>query len=157
MSIRSIIPHLLQTSPQREPYSSLRNEIDRVFESFGRGMPDLVWPYEAVTPRINVVRKEHQIEVTAELPGVEMGDVDLSIDDDVLTIKGEKKAEKEDKTEQRHVYECAYGTFSRSIKLPFEADPQTVNASFKNGVLTVVIPIPADTKPKVNRVEIKAA
>jgi HSP20 family protein len=154
MSIRSMFPGILTPSTQREPISSLRNEIDRVFESFSRGMPDLAWPNET-TPRINVVRKEKHIEVTAEIPGVDMSDVDVLVDDDVLTIKGEKKAEKEDKTEERQIYECAYGSFSRSVRLPFEVDAKDVTASFKNGVLTIRVAIPETTPPKATKVEIK--
>ncbi len=65
--------------------------------------------------------------------------------------QGEKKLEKEDKTAERHVYECSYGTFARSIQLPFDVEPKSVKADFKNGVLTVAIPVPATAQTKAQR------
>jgi HSP20 family protein len=97
------------------------------------------------------------MEITAELPGVELKDVELLVDDDVLTIKGEKKVEKEDKSSERHVFECAYGSFVLSIQLPFDVDSKSVSADFKNGVVTVTIPIPETVQSKTHKVEIKSA
>jgi HSP20 family protein len=159
MSIRSFFPALWPASHNGspDPFMSLRHEIDRAFESFGRTLPSVTWPHEAVVPRINVTRKDTLFQVKAELPGVEIKDVELLVDDEVLTIRGEKKSEVEDKTEERHIFECAYGAFTRTIPLPFSAKPRDVSAAFKNGVLTVTIPIPADVQPKAKKVEIQAA
>jgi HSP20 family protein len=159
MSIRSFLPALwpINGNGGQDPLASLRQEVDRVFESFGRALPSVTWPQEAVIPRVNVTKKDKLLEVTAELPGVEIKDVELLVDDDILTIKGEKMREKEDKSEEHHVHECSYGAFSRSIPLPFKVDPKDVSAAFKNGVLTVTIAVPAQIQPKANKVEIKAA
>jgi HSP20 family protein len=159
MSIRSLLPTLWPSSGNgaHDPFMALRHEVDRAFESFGRSLPSVTWPQDAVVPRVNVTRKDKMLEVTAELPGVELKDVELLVDNDMLTIKGEKRHEKEDKSEERHLYECSYGAFSRTIPLPFEVEPKSVTAAFKNGVLTVSIPVPADVHPKAKRVEIKAA
>lgn len=159
MSIRSFLPALwpVGSNGGRDPFLSLRQEVDRAFESFGRALPSVSWNQDAVIPRINVTQKEKILEVTAELPGVELKDVELLVDDDMLTIKGEKKHEKEDRSEERHVYECSYGAFSRTIPLPFDVQPKDVSAAFKNGVLTVTIPVPAEIQPKARKVEIKAA
>lgn len=158
MNMRSLLPSLWpHGNGSSDPLSALRHEVDRAFESFGRSMPSLTWPEDTAVPKINVTRKDKILEVTAELPGVEITDVELLVDDDMLTIRGEKRQEKEDTSTERHVYECSYGAFSRTIPLPFEADPKNVSAAFKNGVLTVSIPIPPEVQPKAQRIEIKPA
>jgi HSP20 family protein len=164
MSFRSFLPSLWASNSNgaMDPITSLRQEIDRAFESFGKSLPSVTlpsvtWPQETATPKVNVVQKDKTVEITAELPGVELKDVELLVDDDVLTIKGEKKVEKEDKTAERHVFECSYGSFARSIQLPFDVEPKSVKADFKNGVLTVTIPVPATAQAKTQKVEIKAA
>ena len=83
---------------------------------------------------------EKEIRVSAELPGVGEQDVDISLNDDVLTIRGEKKFERTDDKENFHFVERSYGTFQRSLRLPFPVDPEQVQASFENGVLTVTLP-----------------
>jgi HSP20 family protein len=159
MSIRSLLPTLWPASSNgsHDPVTALRNEVDRAFESFGRSLPAVTWPQEAVMPRVNVTQKDKTLEVTAELPGVDLKDVEVLVEDDVLTIKGEKKHETEDKSAERHLYECSYGAFSRAIALPFDADPKSITAAFRNGVLTVTIAVPADAKPKAQRIEIRPA
>lgn len=164
MSFRSFLPSLWASNSNNvaDPIVSLRQEIDRAFESFGKGLPSITmptvnWPQEAMAPKINVVQRDRMVEITAELPGVELKDVELLVDGDVLTIKGEKKVEKEDKTEERHVFECSYGSFARSIRLPFDVDSKNVKADFKNGVLSVTIPVPETAQTKAQKVEINAA
>ena len=159
MSLRSLLPTLWPASSNgsNDPFNALRQEIDRAFESFGRSLPAVTWSQDVVVPRVNVIQKDSVLEVTAELPGIDMKDVELLVNDDVLTIKGEKKHEKEDKSAERYLYECSYGTFARSIPLPFEADAKSVAAAFKNGVLTVTIPVPAEAQPKAKRIEIRPA
>lgn len=159
MSLRSFLPTLLSNggSGSPDPFAALRHEVDRAFESFGRSLPSVTWSQDVLIPRINIIKKDKVLEVTAELPGVELGDVDLLVDDDLLIIKGEKRQETEDKSTERHLHECSYGAFTRSIPLPFEADPKTVSAAFKNGILTVKIPVPANAQPKARRIEIKPA
>jgi HSP20 family protein len=83
---------------------------------------------------------EKEIRITAELPGVTEQDIDISLDDDVLTIHGGKKFERKDDKENFHFVERSYGTFQRSLRLPFPVDPDQVQASFENGVLTVTVP-----------------
>lgn len=158
MNMRSLLPGLWpHGNGSSDPFAALRQEVDRAFESFGRSLPSLAWPQDTAAPKVNVTQKDKVLEVTAELPGVDIKDVELLVDGDMLTIRGEKRQEKEDKSAERHIYECSYGAFSRTIPMPFEADPKNVSAAFKNGVLTVAIPVPADAHPKAKRVEIKAA
>jgi HSP20 family protein len=159
MTLQSLMPTLWSRNGlgQTDPFAALRQEIDRAFESFGRALPSPTWGREAAMPRVNVTRNEKALTVTAELPGVELKDVELLVDGDMLTIKGEKTSEREDKTAERQLYECTHGAFSRTIPLPFDADPKAVSADFKNGVLKVTIAVPADAQPKAKKVEIKAA
>ena len=159
MSIRSLLPTLWPagSNGSNDPFTALRHEVDRAFESFGRALPAVSWSQEMVMPRVNITRKDKTLEVTAELPGVDLKDVQLLVEDDILTIKGEKKQEKEDSSAERHLFECSYGSFSRSIALPFDADPKSIAAAFKNGVLTVTIPVPANAQVKAKRIEIRSA
>lgn len=156
MNIRSFLPGLWQPSNgASDPFMALRQEVDRAFESFGRSLPTVNWPQDVAAPKINMMQNDKVLEISAELPGVDIKDVELLVDRGMLTIRGEKKQEKEDNSAQRHVYECSYGAFSRTIPLPFEASPESVAAAFKNGVLTISIPVPAEAQPKAKRVEIK--
>ncbi|WP_457090143.1 Hsp20/alpha crystallin family protein [Microvirga sp. P5_D2] len=93
-----------------------------------------------VNASMNVSETDKEIRITAELPGVTEQDIDVSLDDDVLTIRGEKKFERKDDKENFHFVERAYGTFQRSLRLPFAVDSEQVQASFENGVLTVTVP-----------------
>ena len=159
MNVKSLIPSLWGRSESNipDPFFSLRQEIDRVFDQFGRSSLDLPWFRGVAFPKINVTEKDKMIEITAELPGVDLKDVELLTDGDVLTIKGEKRREKEEQGHQRHLYECSYGSFERSIQLPFEVVEKDVDAKFKNGVLTVAIPVPGSAKADVKKIEVKAA
>ena len=89
---------------------------------------------------MNVSEAENEIRITAELPGVSQDDVEIAVDDDVLTIRAEKRLEKKDEKERFHFVERTYGTFQRSLRLPFPVDPEQVRANFENGVLTVTLP-----------------
>jgi HSP20 family protein len=93
-----------------------------------------------VHAHMNVSETEREIRITAELPGVTQDDVEVTLDDDVLTIRGEKRFEQRDEKENFHFVECSYGTFQRSLRLPYPIDPEQVQASFENGVLTVTLP-----------------
>jgi HSP20 family protein len=86
--------------------------------------------------------------LTAELPGLEAKDVEVSVTGDMLTIKGEKKTEKEEKDERRHLVERTYGAFSRMVRLPAPVAADKIQATFKNGVLTVTLPKTEEAKPK---------
>lgn len=135
----------------REPLVSLHREIDRLFddvfrEGFGwqprgqasssTGLPSLF------NANMNVSETDKEIRVTVELPGVTEQDVDVSLQDDTLTIRGEKREERssEDEPENYHFIERSFGSFHRSLRLPFSVDPEQVRASFHNGVLTVCVP-----------------
>ena len=108
-----------------------------------------------VNASMNVSETENEIRVTAELPGVTEQDIDVTLDDDVLTIRGEKKFERKDeKKENFHFVERSYGTFQRSLRLPFPVDPEQVKASFENGVLTVTLPKTAQQE-RARRIQVQ--
>jgi len=139
-----------------DPFSALRREMERAFENFGR---DFGWssgdmPSAATAPSIDLSETDKEIKIEAELPGVEENDIEVVLSNGRLTIKGEKKAEKEEKKKDYHLVERSYGSFARSIGLPFEADPGQVKASFTKGVLTVTVPKPAEVKAKEKKIPI---
>jgi HSP20 family protein len=141
-----------------DPFSAFRREMDRVFESFGR---DLGWPSGnqragAMAPSIDVSETDKELKIEAELPGVDEKDVEVTVTDNVLTIRGEKKAEKEEKKKDYHLVERSYGSYARSITLPFAAEPGKAKASFKNGVLSITLPKPAEVAAKAKKIAISA-
>jgi HSP20 family protein len=139
-----------------EPFGSLRRDIERLFEDFSR---DLGWGVPAaagvgMAPRVDVSETEGEIKIEVELPGVDEKDVEVMMSDGRLTIKGEKKQEKEEKKKDYHMVERSYGSFARSIALPFQADPDKVKATFAKGVLTVTVPKPPEVKAKEKKIAI---
>jgi HSP20 family protein len=104
---------------------------------------------------MNVTETDKEIEITAELPGLQEKDVQVNVADNVLTIKGEKKAEKEEKDTNYRLFERSYGSFSRTLDLPEGIDADAIKASISNGVLKVTVPKPAPKQ--VKKVEVKTA
>ena len=127
----------------REPGVSL-------FDSFfgDLGLPTLYDREELWTPAIDVSETEKEYLVKAELPGISKKEIDISLTDGVLTIKGEKKQEKKEEKENYHFIETRYGSFSRSLRLPDDASAEKVDATYTDGVLTVSIPKTESAKPK---------
>ena len=137
-----------------EPLASLRREMDRLFDDFRRGWPE-AGEGGVMTPRVDVSETDTELKVEAELPGVAEKDVEVTLRDGGLTIKGEKRHEKEEKGKSYYLAERSYGSFTRTIPLPFEADPDTVEARFAKGVLTVTVPKPPEAKAKTKKIEVK--
>jgi HSP20 family protein len=129
--------------------------MDRLWdEYFGSGRRAFQPLEEAWLPAVDVSETGDKVTVKAEIPGMEAKDIEISMVGDTLTIKGEKKAEREEKDENYHIVERSYGSFSRAMKLPAAVDADKVDATYKNGVLTVVLPKKEEVKPKA--IEIKA-
>jgi HSP20 family protein len=122
------------------PFTALQQEIERVFDNFGawRG-----FDAAAFTPSMEVTETDKAIEVSTELPGIEEKDVDISLANDVLTIRGEKRAEKEEKNKSYRLVERSYGSFERSLALPPGVDTGAIKASMDKGVLKITLPKPA--------------
>lgn len=145
---------IVEWKPFRE-VSRLRREMDRLWDDFfGPGRKALRPMEMEWAPAVDVSETADQVVIKAEVPGMEAKDIDISLAGDVLTIKGEKKSEREEKKENYHLVERTYGSFSRSLKLPAAVDADQVEASYKKGVLTISCPKKEEVKPKA--IEIKA-
>lgn len=146
-----------------DPFLSLHREMNRLFDDVfrGAGLPatgrQSAGVGQFINASMNVSETENEIRITAELPGVTEQDIDISLDDDVLTIRGEKKFEQRNENEKEnfHVVERSYGAFQRSLRLPFPVDPEQVKASFENGVLTVTLPKTAQQE-RSRRIQVQA-
>jgi HSP20 family protein len=122
--------------------SRFGSELDSLYDRFfGRGstISNGFLQEEALFPVLDISEGKKAITVKAEIPGIEAEDLDVSLDERTLVIKGEKKQEKEDKEENYHRMERSYGYFRRTLQLPADVDPQKVEASYKKGVLKVVL------------------
>lgn len=139
-------------------FSSMPSEIDHFFDEFGRfPSPKLHGnEYAGVAPRMSVSETDNWVEIEAELPGVDEKDVEVTLNDDVITIKGQKKFEHEEsKKDYFYCQERTFGKFVRSFTLPFTPDPKTVKTYFTKGVLNITLPKPAGVA-KMVRIPVKA-
>ncbi len=154
-----------------EPFESLRREIDHAFENFHPG--SWRWPFGrssfdsepfwrreltwGAAPAVDIVEKEKEYEITAELPGMDEKNIDVNLSNGMLTIKGEKSQEKEEKKKDYYLSERHYGSFQRSFRVPEGVDPDKVDANFKKGVLTVTLPKTPEAQKKEKKIAIKAS
>jgi len=169
MQIKDLIPRARkdkddapQSKEQSEhPIASLQREMNRTFDNFfsrfGNSLGSLEWPWGGSEPRSDVVETEGSVEVSIELPGMDQKDIEVSLTEDALTIKGEKKVERQEDKKGYIVSERSYGSIFRTIPLPPGVDTEKAEARFKNGVLTVTVPRTAEAKAKVKRIDVKAA
>src|SRR4051794_8265532 len=163
MSVRDLIPWgrnntgapSVYRTEQVSPFLALHREMNRLFDETLRGF-DAPGLFRAVPswPNVEISNTDKEIRVSAELPGIQEKDVEVLLEGDILTIRGEKKSETEDK--ERHFSERFYGRFERQIPLGYEVDPDKVNASFNNGVLTLRVPKSEKAAAKTKRISIKS-
>ncbi len=164
MNIKDIVPFWKRSIPVRReeqnPFALLRDEINNLFDNFFRR-----WDVEhflgtdrfgTFDPKIDIVEKDKEIKVSAELPGVDEKDIDVSITKHTLIIKGEKKEEKEDKGKNYYRMERSYGSFIRTIPIPVEIDTDKAKAQFKKGVLTITMPKTAKAIKETKKIPVKA-
>ena len=155
---KHFLPDLFGRNGETDVFSSLQREIDQVFKDFGRGLPAFAGPRNgAITLKLNVAETDGAVEVTADVPGVDAKDIDVQFRDGVLTIKGEKKLEKEDKQKDYHTVERTYGMFERSFSLPAEVQADKIEATFDKGVLKIMLPKAPEAQAKVKKIEVKPA
>lgn len=154
---RNFLPDVFGRGAGMDMFSNLQREIDRVFQDFGRGgMPALgELGRNGMGLKVNLAEHDNAIEVTAEMPGCAPEDIDVQLKDGILTIKGEKKAETEDKQKDYHVMERSYGMFERSFTLPAEVDGSKVDATFDKGVLKVTLPKLPEEQSKAQKITVK--
>ena len=156
---RSDITKPSETQPSRtgDIFSAMRDEMDRMFERFERGWPSLPTLLsrsvgrDVILPEVDVHENTEQMTIEVDLPGVDENDVSVTLANGVLTIKGEKKAQREQKEENYYMSERSYGSFERSLPLPDTIDENQVEAKFDKGVLTII----AKKKPEAVKAEKK--
>ncbi|NEK42728.1 Hsp20 family protein [Rhizobium leguminosarum] len=145
------------------PLDSLRSEIDRVFNDFGspsifdRAFGRMPAAFSRGMLAVDLVESEKAFELSAELPGVDAKDLDVTLADGVLTIKGEKNETKEEKEKDYYLSERRYGSFHRSLELPRGVDSEKIEANFSNGVLKVSLPKTPERQQNGKKITVKAA
>ena len=138
--------------PFRE-LASLQNRVNGLFQDYGRGQDELTTTSSFV-PAVDVYEDEHKVTLKLEIPGVNQEDLDIRLENNTLTVHGERKFEKEEKEENFHRIERRYGSFARSFTLPNTIDTENVHASYENGVLKLELAKRAEAKPKQIKVNI---
>jgi len=151
------------------PLETLQREVDRIFDDFTRGT--WRWPFMrqgrleplwrgelgwAASPAVDIAERDDAYEITAELPGMDEKDIELTVSEGTLTIKGEKSEEKEEKKKDYYVSERRYGSFQRSFGLPDGVDPDKIEAAFKKGVLTITLPKTPEAQKAKKKIAVKA-
>jgi len=125
--------------------------VHRLFEEFFNDFPfdgSLAEARESWIPSVDILEKDGKLILRAELPGMTEKDIDLKLEGNTLTLKGERKMDSEDKNSNYHRVESFYGSFTRSFRLPDTVDSEKINAEYKNGVLTVTLPQKPEVKPR---------
>jgi HSP20 family protein len=160
-------------TPTRMPdvWQSFRSDMDRLFDRFAGGfsLPSLrrmfdaepAWRTESSlslsAPVVDVTEDDKAYKITAELPGLEQKNIDITVSGDVLTLKGEKHYEKDEQDKNRYVSERAYGSFQRSFALPDGVDRDKIAADLSKGVLTLTLPKTAEAQKPRRKIEVKTA
>jgi HSP20 family protein len=152
------------------PFETLRREIDRLFEDFDGGFrrglgsrslfdvapfwrTEFAWP---ATPAVDLVETDKRYEITAELPGLDEKNIDVKFADGILTIKGEKQEDKEEKEKDYYLHERSFGSFHRALQVPAGVDSDKIEATFRKGVLTVTLPKTAEAQKAEKKITVKA-
>jgi HSP20 family protein len=153
------------------PFENLRREVERVFDEFYRGPWRLpftrtafdvgpVWPGEAIwgtAPAVDIVERDQDYVITAEMPGVPASNVEVHLSDERLRIKGEKTEKAEEERKGVYISERRYGSFERTFRVPAGIDRNKIEASFANGVLTITLPKTAEAMKSERTIDVKAA
>ncbi len=166
MALTSLIPwkrdeKRITVHQADDPFLELRERINQLFDSFWEDPFGMVPTFEQTlagfSPRVDVTETDKEIKVEAELPGMDEDDINVTFDRDVLTISGEKKAEKEEKHKNYYHMERHYGSFHRAIPMPVEIDADKIDAKFKKGVLTITLPKTKEAQASAKRIAVKKA
>ena len=143
-----------ELGPFRE-FEKMRRDMDRLWDSFFEGgLRRRTGEMGEWLPSLDVSETKTELVVKAEVPGMEAKDIDISLSDGVLTIKGEKKQEKEEKEANYHLVERSYGSFLRSVNLPREVQGDKISASYKDGVLRITLPKSEEAKKKEIKIKV---
>ena len=160
---KSLTPSIFGDRNKVRPmFQNLHDELDRVFDEFRGVFPHFDADKEVAAngqlrPKIDVSETDKAVVVTADIPGVKEKDIDVTVANDVLVVKGEKSEEHEEKKKDYHLIERSHGSYQRSIPLGFEVKSKDVKANFENGVLTVTVKKPAEIAAKTQKIPITKA
>jgi HSP20 family protein len=159
---RTLTPFTRRTEPTRttDPFGYFQREMNRLLDDAFRVAPTANVPamgVDVLAPSMDVKETDKTIEIEAELPGVDEKDVQVSLENDVLTIKGEKRLEKEESKKDYYLSERSYGSFMRAFAVPAGIDADKVTAKYEKGVLKVTLPKPTNGQAKAKKIEVKAA
>lgn len=164
MTMRDLVRRGRRDVPGRRgsegPFLALQDEMNRVFDRFFHGFPSVwgeggEWPAGGFSPRVDVSETDNDVRVTAELPGLDEKDIEVTVSRDALTITGEKKEEKED-TKEGYVHtERYFGSFRRTVPLPREVVTDKAAATFRKGVLTITLPKTEQVRSETKKVQVK--
>ena len=167
MIINHLVPILSRNHPSArggaDPFRDAQLEVNRLFDEVLHVAPIALRRWDRATgamvfePRVDVSETEHELKVSAELPGMEEKDVSVEADAETLTIQGEKREEKEDKARNWHCREQTYGSFQRIIPLPSGVESDKITATFRKGVLTVTIPKKEEPQARRKTIKVEAA
>ena len=171
VKIQEKAANLASTTQAWPPFLSLRREMDRLFDDFGRGFWRLptrgsifdVEPFLggevkwATNPAVDIAESEKAYELTAELPGMDEKNIEVKVANGNLIIKGEKQEEKEEKKKDYYMRERNFGSFERRFEMPEGVDSDKIEASFKKGVLTLLLPKKLEAQKSTKKIEVKAA
>jgi HSP20 family protein len=155
MNSKSVVPVGTERAITRRdtnPFSFLQHEIERLFDGATRNTQGFNMP---ALPSMDISETDKVLEITAELPGLEKKDIELNVADNLLTIRGEKKNEREEKNKDYHLVERSYGSFARSVELPSGVKIEDIAAEIADGVLKITVQKPAPKQAK--KIEIKTA
>ena len=161
MQIKDLIPWARKDgapdakSSEDNPIATLQREMNHVFENFWNRVGQFEWPWGSDEAKSDMVETDKAIEVSIELPGMEMKDIEVTVNDDMLTVKGEKKIERQVEKKGYYLSERSYGAIHRTIPLPPGVDGEKAQASFKNGVLTIRLPQTPEAQAKIKRIDVK--
>jgi HSP20 family protein len=141
---------------------TLHRDMDRLFEDFMRGsirplQMTETWGFGDIAPTLDVTEDEKAFRIAVELPGMDDKDIDVTLTEGLLTIRGEKKQEKEDKGKDFYRKERTFGAFRRALPIPGDVDETKIDASFKKGVLNIVLPKTEEARSKIRHINVKAA
>ncbi len=144
------------TNLTRREFSALQDRVNRIFrESYSPEGPDEALTTANFAPAVDVYEDEHNITLKLEVPGIDEKDIDVSIANNTLTVRGERKFDKEEKEENFHRIERIYGSFTRSFTLPNTVDLEQVSAHYNKGVLKIRLAKKAEAKPKQIKVNVE--
>jgi HSP20 family protein len=137
-------------------FNALQSTLNRVFQDFSRGSDELATGGTFVPP-VDIYENEQGITLKMEVPGVSQDDLNINLENNTLSISGERKFEKNEKEENFHRIERRYGSFTRSFTLPNTVDSEKVNANYENGILSIQLAKKAEAKPKQIKVNVGSA